>query len=119
MTDAAKPICGKTTLEGPKYGRIVAYHGHPCRRKVRNEGDRCWQHGGPRAPGTLRGKEPIMVPCEGSGCPAHLWGSSTNTTTFMGTCSMCGHGVACNGQGIAPHHLREDILAQLERGDYG
>lgn len=47
-----KPICGKTTLEGPKYGRIVAYHGHPCRRLVRVEGEHCWQHGGPPAQGT-------------------------------------------------------------------
>ena len=41
--------CGRRTPDGPKVGyRVVLYHGHPCKRFVKNEGDHCWQHGGPK-----------------------------------------------------------------------
>ena len=42
-----KYTCGKT-IEGPKVGYRVVLWRKQCGHRVRNEGDRCWQHGGPR-----------------------------------------------------------------------
>lgn len=56
--------------------------------------------------------DPIWIECEGSGSPVHgnpLYGS--------GICPMCGENVESN-EGIAKLHLRRDILAMLERGDF-
>jgi hypothetical protein len=63
-----------------------------------------------------------MIPCEGSGCPAHL------IRKDHGVCAMCGEWVAveltgrAEGlalEGVAVKHQRQDILAQIDRGDYG
>jgi hypothetical protein len=53
-------------------------------------------------------KEPIMIPCEGSYQPTHF--------NLNGMCKMCG---AQTGASPAPPHYREDILAMIERGDFG
>ena len=52
-------------------------------------------------------RDPILVPCEGSGAAATHW-----------LCPMCGipHGLV-EGATI-PAHNRRDILAELRRGDY-
>lgn len=55
--------------------------------------------------------EPILVRCEGSGCPpASVWHR---------ICSMCGLGKGVDLQGLMLPHERTDILAMLARGDYG
>ena len=54
--------------------------------------------------------EPLMIRCEGSGCPVHSVGR------FMGMCQMCGKWV--QAVTIAEEHLRRDVLAMIERGDF-
>lgn len=60
--------------------------------------------------------EPIRVECEGSGCPAHPL-----TLTQLAICSMCGAVVATTGgaEPRAVQHERDDVLAMLDRGDFG
>lgn len=49
ITSLQQPIhrCGKS-IEGPKVARHVVAWRKSCQRVVKNEGDRCWQHGGPQ-----------------------------------------------------------------------
>lgn len=62
---------------------------------------------------------PIQIDCEGSNARAHpIAGSGGNGFTF-GICAMCGKTVWCNEDGTAPSHQREDIIAMLNRGDFG
>lgn len=56
--------------------------------------------------------EPIWIICEGSGAPVHP------LVPGLGMCSMCGRTVDSN-QGIALLHKRDDILARVQRGDFG
>jgi len=57
--------------------------------------------------------EPLRIPCEGSGCPVRTpW-------MIAGFCGMCGLLVDCDRDGNAVAHDRNDVLAMLERGDYG
>lgn len=51
--------------------------------------------------------EPIIIPCEGSGWPTHA----------LGTCSMCGQLVEAADDGRAARHVRQDVLAMLDRGE--
>lgn len=53
--------------------------------------------------------EPIPIPCEGS----------NHRTTMVGTCAMCGRHVIADENGIAPEHTRDDIIARINRGDFG
>ena len=55
----------------------------------------------------------IRIPCEGSGCPTHY------PVMNAGVCSMCGVTVTCRDDGRAWPHDRNDILAMLDRGDFG
>jgi hypothetical protein len=64
--------------------------------------------------GTRHG--PILVPCEGSGCPPA--GAGTRYEPF-GMCSMCGAQDVEIIDGLVAPHERDDILARLERGDFG
>lgn len=57
--------------------------------------------------------DPIMVECEGSGCPAH----PHHGFVARGICSMCGESVPLNGM-VALLHARKDIIAMLKRGDF-
>lgn len=61
--------------------------------------------------------DPIWMKCEGSGCP-----------TNRGFCQMCGAPVTSDVGGyrqidgvnfVAGHHVRKDILAMIDRGDFG
>jgi ferredoxin len=57
---------------------------------------------------------PIMIPCEGSGCPGHPTGG-------FGTamCSCCGVIFMAGSDGvIMPEHDRDDLIARLVRGDF-
>lgn len=56
--------------------------------------------------------EPIVIECEGSRCPTHNHGHA------LGMCSMCGQMVVTEDDGRAYHHLRQDVLAMLHRGDF-
>lgn len=60
--------------------------------------------------------EPIMRECEGGGSRAHPL-----TLAGLAICSMCGEVVATAG-GAEPRavpHERVDVLAMLDRGDFG
>ena len=60
--------------------------------------------------------EPILIPCEGAGCPTH---PVTSTYQFaQGMCQMCGRVVNVDAERIAAEHDRPDIIAMLLRGDY-
>lgn len=56
--------------------------------------------------------EPIIIPCEGSDWPTHNHGHA------LGTCSMCGQLVVTEDDGRAYRHVRQDVLAMLDRGDF-
>lgn len=68
--------------------------------------------------------DPIMVRCEGSGCPPIRTTIdpatfSYNGGLYVGMCSMCG-----SWQPVVPdadfigEHQRQNVLAMLERGDF-
>lgn len=57
--------------------------------------------------------EPIWVRCEGSGCPTHHYAPRA------GMCQMCGRIVHASSTGVADNHQRDDIVARIERGDFG
>jgi hypothetical protein len=59
--------------------------------------------------------EPILIRCEGSGCPpaAMLIGLSFGT----GICAMCGEQWSVVA-GTILDHQRDDIIARLNRGDF-
>lgn len=58
--------------------------------------------------------EPLWTDCEGSDCPTHLHGLGS------GICSMCGSRVPIwADDGKAKDHKRKDVLAMLDRGDFG
>ena len=56
---------------------------------------------------------PIRMPCEGSDAQANGWPPA------FGLCPMCGHSVTCRSDGTVVRHDRADILAMIDRGDYG
>lgn len=58
---------------------------------------------------------PILKSCEGVGCPVHGLRPGDN----RGVCSMCGVLVCTDDDGLARPHDREDVLAMVERGDFG
>ncbi len=57
-------------------------------------------------------REPIRIPCEGSGCP-------TATMQVNAMCAMCGRVRMLDDDGRVVDHDRDDVLAMLKRGDYG
>jgi hypothetical protein len=65
-------------------------------------------------PALVSGSEPIMVPCEGGGCPTHPSGLAG-----FGVCSMCGELVPTIASRTARPHERVDVLAMIDRGDFG
>ena len=59
---------------------------------------------------------PILIRCEGSGCePCTGVGNGTDA---MGMCAMCGQWRLLVGY-VMPEHARDDIIARLQRGDFG
>lgn len=61
-------------------------------------------------------KPPLRVPCEGSGCSVARW--TITRVDDMGLCTMCGELVPTINY-RAVQHDRNDVLAMLERGDFG
>ena len=61
--------------------------------------------------------EPIRIPCEGSGCPP---ATRAGGLSHEGMCAMCGRWYPLlNVRPVLSDHERDDILAMLERGDFG
>lgn len=59
-------------------------------------------------------RTPILILCEGSYQRTH------NIDCWNGLCAMCGLVVPiCGDAGEAVAHDREDILAEIDRGDFG
>lgn len=56
---------------------------------------------------------PLRILCEGSDCPTHV------ALHGQGMCAMCGRIVNYYDNGRAVPHDRDDVLAMIERGDYG
>lgn len=57
--------------------------------------------------------EPILIECEGNDQPALL------PNFAQGICPMCGRMTVLQSNGNTIRHMREDVLAMLERGDFG
>lgn len=62
---------------------------------------------------------PILIPCEGSGSAGHehhvsLVAVGVVASSWM--CPMCG---AMLSVSPIPEHDRQDVLAMIERGDFG
>lgn len=55
---------------------------------------------------------PILVECEGGGYPP------TGKTHGIAICSMCGDAVGLDALGNVIRHMRDDLLARIERGDF-
>lgn len=72
---------------------------------------------------------PLRIDCEGSGCPGHGKRASVDyldrVEFFLTMCAMCGRNVEASPcsdgreRMIALPHQRDDVLAMIERGDYG
>lgn len=59
--------------------------------------------------------DPILIPCEGTGCPTHeVW----DVAPSFGMCQTCGHVVQRADDRTAVAHDRNDILAMINRGDF-
>lgn len=56
---------------------------------------------------------PFRVRCEGSLQPCNLPG------LIGGLCQMCGGWLPRYGDGSIVEHDRDDVLAMIERGDFG
>lgn len=56
--------------------------------------------------------EPILVPCEGGGYPP------TGRTHGLALCAMCGEAVGLDALGNVIEHVRDDVLARLDQGDF-
>jgi hypothetical protein len=61
--------------------------------------------------------DPILIRCEGSGCPPCRT-SPGNGTEAYGICAMCGHWYALNSY-VVGEHTRDDLIARIKRGDFG
>lgn len=55
---------------------------------------------------------PILIHCDGSGCAGHDFGSQV-------MCSLCGQMLTPTESGKVPGHQRDDIIARINRGDFG
>lgn len=59
-------------------------------------------------------REPIRIRCEGVGSPPNM-----KLTDSSGLCAMCGHMWFFTEDGGMVVHDRDDILAMIDRGDFG
>lgn len=59
---------------------------------------------------------PILVWCEGSGCPPLR--TTVIGDEYVGMCSMCGEFHALDDGDLLGHHQRDDVLARICRGDF-
>lgn len=63
---------------------------------------------------------PIVIPCEGSGTAVHARAEFLAAGhSHLGMCPMCGRAVRTTRAGLAYAHDRHDIVAMIERGDFG
>ena len=60
-------------------------------------------------------RTPLRVRCEGSGVPP----VAKELTTNQGLCGACGEVVPIDQLGRCADHDRDDLLAMLQRGDFG
>lgn len=68
------------------------------------------------------GVEPIRVDCVGAGCDpcrTRIDGFSYNFGRYVGMCAMCGQWLDITADGQVEPHQRDDVLAMIERGDFG
>lgn len=59
---------------------------------------------------------PITRPCEGGGSTGHTYHPGFLETVVI--CQMCGGHFEAVTPGHVPLHLRADVIAMLERGDF-
>jgi hypothetical protein len=59
--------------------------------------------------------DPILIRCEGSGCPPTT--GVGNGIEAIGMCAMCGRWHPLIDYAM-PEHARDDIIARLKRGDF-
>ncbi len=59
-------------------------------------------------------RPPIMIQCEGSGSPTHALMCGTD-----GICKMCGQVIGIDVGEVAVPHERPDLMAMIDRGDFG
>jgi hypothetical protein len=62
----------------------------------------------------MNGRKEIKQQCEGVGCRPCF-----TSTGSVGICAMCGTNQPLDTNGNVTGHERVDVLAQIERGDYG
>lgn len=64
--------------------------------------------------------EPILIPCEGSGAIGQVRDRLLGGGVLV-MCPMCGilTVVESEVRAAMPQHERDDVLARLERGDFG
>lgn len=58
----------------------------------------------------------ILIPCEGSGYQPT---GCRHIGYTYGVCAMCGGSYQLADGGVMPDHERDDIIARLDRGDFG
>lgn len=56
-------------------------------------------------------RQPTYITCEGVGARTH-----DSQYVGIGMCSMCGCAVHQRSDGTASHHIRRDIVADIEAG---
>lgn len=57
--------------------------------------------------------DPIRVLCEGRGFRGN------NPGRIGASCAMCGQWMPLTAEGVMPDHERDDVLAMIDRGDFG
>ena len=60
--------------------------------------------------------EPILVDCEGAGV---LGNFTIGSEWVHKTCPMCGAWYYIQRDAVIPLHSRDDIIARINRGDFG
>lgn len=64
--------------------------------------------------------DPIMVDCDAGPHQPHYLNSAILLGAPTGwICRACGESVEVDGSGYTTPHRRPDVLAMIERGDYG
>lgn len=63
--------------------------------------------------------EPILISCEGSGCPGNPGNPGNPGDGEQAMCMVCGWWVLTGPDGNVAGHERDDIIARIKRGDFG
>lgn len=95
------------------HGTVSGYAHHRCRcdncTRANSDYQRSRRHQRRRPVTPTPETEPIWIDCEGGGDTGH------DVITGQ-MCRMCG---TIFHEDHVPHHQRQDILAMIERGDFG